>query len=145
MGGHICDGWKECEKEIGFADPYRLAIHSLLKNSLSIPGYTGTTILRSFAPDHFEGGAWDSGGRCVRTTPGGVSISSLTNWMYEIQTEEFQNVTGKNLLFHSISGTAISTATLLNLKPDHGVLKIQRFLNQISYHVCITALLSAPF
>lgn len=94
MGGHICDGWKECEKEIGFADPYRLAIHSLLKNSLSIPGYTGTTILRSFAPDHFEGGAWDSGGRCVRTTPGGVSISSLTNWMYEIQTEEFQNVTG---------------------------------------------------
>lgn len=95
LGGHICDGWKECEKEIGFADPYRTAIHHLLKDSLSIPGYTGTTILRTFAPDHFEGGAWDSGGRCKRTTPGGVPIGPLTNWMYEIQQEEFKNITGE--------------------------------------------------
>lgn len=102
LGGHICDGWKECEKEIGFADPYRTAIHHLLKDSLSIPGYTGTTILRTFAPDHFEGGAWDSGGRCKRTTPGGVPIGPLTNWMYEIQQEEFKNITGTNSLVFPI-------------------------------------------
>lgn len=94
LGGHICDGWEGCDKEIGFALPYRLAIHTLLQDSISIPGYSGTTILRTFAPDHFEGGSWDNGGKCVRTAPGGVPISSLTNWMYEIQIEEYQNVTG---------------------------------------------------
>jgi hypothetical protein len=94
LGGHICDGWEGCDKEIGFAGPYRKAIHTLLHDSLSIPGFNGTTVLRTFAPDHFEGGSWDNGGKCVRTEPGGVPISSLTNWMYEIQMEEFQNVTG---------------------------------------------------
>lgn len=94
LGGHICDGWEGCDKEIGFATPYRKAIHTLLHDNIFIPGYNGTTILRTFAPDHFEGGSWDNGGKCVRTEPGGVPISSLTNWMYEIQMEEFQNVTG---------------------------------------------------
>jgi hypothetical protein len=93
LGGHICDGWAECEKEIGFADPYRATIRTVLRDSLSIPGYTGTTILRTFAPEHFEDGSWNSGGQCVRTAPGGVPISSLTQWMYDIQIEVFRNVT----------------------------------------------------
>lgn len=93
LGGHICDGWAECKKEIGFADPYRATIRTVLRDSLSIPGYTGTTILRTFAPEHFEDGSWNSGGQCVRTAPGGVPISSLTQWMYDIQMEVFQNVT----------------------------------------------------
>lgn len=94
LGGHICDGWEGCDKEIGFAKAYQLAIHTVLQDSISIPGFSGTTILRTFAPDHFEGGSWDNGGKCVRTEPGGVPIGSLTKWMYEIQIEEFQNVTG---------------------------------------------------
>ena len=93
LGGHICDGWAECKNEIGFADPYRAAMQTVLRGSLSIPGYTGTTILRSFAPEHFEGGSWNNGGGCVRTEPGGVAMNSLTKWMYDIQMEEFQNVT----------------------------------------------------
>ncbi|KAG0615945.1 hypothetical protein M758_5G078500 [Ceratodon purpureus] len=93
LGGHICDGWAECEKEIGFADPYRTTIRTILRGSLSIPGYSGTTILRTFAPEHFEGGSWNNGGQCVRTAPGGVPVSSLTKWMYDIQMEEFLNVT----------------------------------------------------
>jgi hypothetical protein len=92
--GHTLDEWKECTKVIGFADPYRMAIHKALEGSLSIPGYTGTTILRSFAPDHFEDGEWDNGGQCVRISPGGVPMRDLTKYMYDIQIQEFQNVTG---------------------------------------------------
>lgn len=99
LGGHICDGWEGCDKEIGFALAYREAIHTVLKGSLTIPGYSGTTILRTFAPEHFEGGSWDNGGKCVRTAPGGVPISFLTKWMYDIQIEEFQNVTSRSLTY----------------------------------------------
>ncbi|KAG0553844.1 hypothetical protein KC19_12G043400 [Ceratodon purpureus] len=92
--GHIFDEWKECTKTIGFGDPYRMAIHNALQGSLSIPGYTGTTIFRTFAPDHFEDGQWHNGGKCVRTSPGGVPMTDLTKAMYDIQIQEFQNVTG---------------------------------------------------
>lgn len=94
IGGHICDGWPGCDKEIGFADAYTAGLHSILKGSLSIPGYKGVTVLRSFSPDHFEGGQWDNGGGCNRTSPGGVEISWLTKSMYEIQREVLLNVTG---------------------------------------------------
>ena len=92
--GHTFDEWKECTKTIGFGDPYRMAIHNALQGSLSIPGYTGTTIFRTFAPDHFEDGQWHNGGKCVRTSPGGVPMTDLTKAMYDIQIQEFQNVTG---------------------------------------------------
>lgn len=94
IGGHICDGWPGCDKEIGFADAYTAGFHTILKGSLSIPGFNGVTVLRSFSPDHFEGGQWDNGGHCNRTSPGGVEISWLTKSMYEIQREVLLNVTG---------------------------------------------------
>ena len=71
-----------------------MAIHNALQGSLSISGYTGTTILRTFSPDHFEDGQWHNGGKCVRTTPGDVPMRDLTKWMYDFQIQEFQNVTG---------------------------------------------------
>lgn len=94
LGGHVCDGWEGCVKEIGFADPYRMAVHNILNGSLSASGYKGVTVLRTFAPDHFEDGRWDTGGKCTRTSPGGVPVSFLTEWMYGIQKEQFANVTG---------------------------------------------------
>lgn len=90
----MCDGWEGCVKEIGFADPYRMAVHNILEGSLSAAGYTGVTVFRTFGPDHFEDGRWDTGGKCARTSPGGVPVSFLTEWMYGIQKEQFLNVTG---------------------------------------------------
>jgi hypothetical protein len=94
LGGHVCDGWEGCVKEIGFADPYRMAVHNILEGSLSATGYKGVTVFRTFGPDHFEDGRWDTGGKCARTSPGGVPVSFLTEWMYGIQKEQFLNVTG---------------------------------------------------
>lgn len=94
IGGHLCDGSKGCDEQIGFVDPYRAAIHNILRNTLTIPGYEGITILRTFSPDHFENGQWDTGGRCVRTTPGNSPISDLTRMMVNIQLDEYRNFKG---------------------------------------------------
>jgi len=72
-----------------------MALHNILRGVLSMPGFTGTTVLRSFSPDHFEGGSWSSDGQCARTEPGGVPISDMTKIMYEVQIQVFQNITGK--------------------------------------------------
>lgn len=94
IGGHTCDGWETECKEIGFSDAYRTAIRNVLQGILSIPGFTGSVVFRSFSPDHFENGRWDNGGECVRTTPGGVAMHYVTKWMLDIQKEAFKNVTG---------------------------------------------------
>ena len=91
-----CHADPPCFNEIGFADPYGTGIANILKGSLSIPGFSGTTVYRSFAPDHFEGGNWDTGGSCNRTTPGGVPLAYLAEWMYGIQIKQFKNVTGQH-------------------------------------------------
>jgi len=94
IGCHTWPGMPECT-DLGFLNPYRMAIHNIMQGVLSVPGFTGITILRSFAPDHFEGGSWSSDGQCLRTEPGGVPISDMSNAMYQVQIQVFQNVTGK--------------------------------------------------
>ncbi|XP_024402139.1 xyloglucan O-acetyltransferase 1 [Physcomitrium patens] len=87
-----CHAWPACFKQIGFAMPYEKALAYILKGSLSIPGYHGTTVYRSFGPEHFEHGDWNHGGKCNRTAPGGVPTSFLTGWMYNIQVKQFKKV-----------------------------------------------------
>ena len=89
-----CHGLPHCDKKIGFPDPYLKALAHVMRGSLTIPGFNGTVVYRSFSPEHFENGNWDTGGECVRTTPGGVSMSYDTDHMYGIQKKSFKNVTG---------------------------------------------------
>ncbi|KAG0504490.1 hypothetical protein KC19_11G144700 [Ceratodon purpureus] len=88
-----CHGLPHCDKKIGFPDPYLKALAHVMRGSLTIPGFNGTVVYRSFSPEHFENGNWDTGGECVRTTPGGVSMSYDTDHMYGIQKKSFKNVT----------------------------------------------------
>ncbi|CAK9228578.1 unnamed protein product, partial [Sphagnum troendelagicum] len=76
VGCHLCSSVRK--SIMGFHDAYRRALHNVLEGVLSIPGYKGITMFRSFAPDHFENGSWDSGGSCPRTVPGGVPFDSFT-------------------------------------------------------------------
>ncbi|PPR91035.1 hypothetical protein GOBAR_AA29657 [Gossypium barbadense] len=38
---------------------------TILSALVTHPNYTGLTIVRSFSPDHYEGGAWNTGGSCT--------------------------------------------------------------------------------
>eukprot|EP00850_Spirogloea_muscicola_P010130 SM000058S18560 [mRNA] locus=s58:545204:546914:- [translate_table: standard] len=46
------------------------ALATALGAALGAPGYAGLTVLRTFSPDHYEGGEWNTGGACAsRTAP----------------------------------------------------------------------------
>lgn len=58
------------------------------------PNYTGITILRSYSPDHYEGGAWNTGGSCTGKVeparPGNLVENGFTNIMHEKQVTGFE-------------------------------------------------------
>ncbi|KAK4751509.1 hypothetical protein SAY87_004991 [Trapa incisa] len=72
---------------------YRKAFRMAFKAINGRKGYRGVTILRTFAPSHFEGGMWNTGGRCDRTGPVRADEGVLRGAqlkLYTIQLEEFQ-------------------------------------------------------
>nr|GLL39104.1 protein trichome birefringence-like 19 [Ipomoea trifida] len=48
---------------------YRWALRTAFRAINRLEGFKGVTFLRSFAPQHFENGAFDEGGECVRKEP----------------------------------------------------------------------------
>ncbi|XVF53986.1 hypothetical protein PTKIN_Ptkin05aG0144900 [Pterospermum kingtungense] len=46
-------------------EAFGVSVETILSAILAHPNYTGLTILRSFSPDHYEGGAWNTGGSCT--------------------------------------------------------------------------------
>lgn len=104
IGCHHCGAAGDV-KEIGFFNAYRRAMRTVFKELGSIPGFAGTAVLRTFAPDHFENGGWDTSGTCPRTVPGGVAITEMNWMMHEIEVTELEkaraeggNVTQLHLL-----------------------------------------------
>ncbi|XP_073060438.1 protein trichome birefringence-like 19 [Primulina eburnea] len=47
----------------------RWAFRTAFRAINSAAGFDGVAFVRTFAPSHFEGGAWDDGGKCARTSP----------------------------------------------------------------------------
>lgn len=48
---------------------YQRVFWTALKSIKSLENFKGTTIVRTFAPSHFEGGEWNRGGNCLRKIP----------------------------------------------------------------------------
>ncbi|XP_051117344.1 protein trichome birefringence-like 19 [Andrographis paniculata] len=72
---------------------YRRAFRTALRAVNDAAGYTGVTFLRTFAPSHFEGAAWDKGGDCRRTRPfrrGETAMEDYSGEMYLVQLEELR-------------------------------------------------------
>lgn len=56
------------EMKINHTRAFEIAMNTALQKVGSHPGYTGLTILRTFTPDHYSGGSWDTGGSCTGET-----------------------------------------------------------------------------
>lgn len=72
---------------------YRRAFQTAFRAINAAANFSGVAFLRTFAPSHFEGGPWDSGGDCVRTTPFKRNETALEDFgleMYSIQLEELR-------------------------------------------------------
>ncbi|KAK4341380.1 hypothetical protein RND71_039881 [Anisodus tanguticus] len=72
---------------------YQRAIRTVLRTINNLENFKGITLVRTFAPSHFEGGEWNKGGNCVRERPftsNETSLEGLHLELYTIQIEEFK-------------------------------------------------------
>eukprot|EP00252_Welwitschia_mirabilis_P020495 TRINITY_DN5044_c0_g3_i1.p1 TRINITY_DN5044_c0_g3~~TRINITY_DN5044_c0_g3_i1.p1 ORF type:complete len:555 (-),score=89.41 TRINITY_DN5044_c0_g3_i1:315-1979(-) len=81
------------EQKMDSVEAFTIAMETALKAIVSHPDYKGLTILRTYSPDHYEGGAWNSGGSCTgKTSPytdANLVTSGFTDWMLSHQLKSF--------------------------------------------------------
>ncbi|OIV90713.1 hypothetical protein TanjilG_15099 [Lupinus angustifolius] len=95
VGGQLWWPDKSKPAKINSVEAYRISVETILSALVTHPNYTGITIVRSYSPDHYEGGAWNTGGSCTGKVkplaPGELLENEHTNDMHQ------QQVTGFNL------------------------------------------------
>ncbi|XP_042025025.1 protein trichome birefringence-like 19 [Salvia splendens] len=69
---------------------YRHAFRTAFRAIHAAAGYRGVTFVRTYAPSHFEGGAWDNGGDCVRKTPFTRNQTTLAEGASEFHTIQLE-------------------------------------------------------
>eukprot|EP00250_Pteridium_aquilinum_P017259 c23535_g1_i1 orf=517-1809(-) len=60
-------------------DALAIAMKTALMAITTHPHYKGLTILRTYSPDHYEGGAWNTGGSCTGKTQPADESELVTN------------------------------------------------------------------
>ncbi|KHN30547.1 hypothetical protein glysoja_029984 [Glycine soja] len=94
VGGQLWWPDKSRKMKIDSVKAYGISVETFLTAIATIPNYKGLTIVRSYSPDHYEGGAWNTGGSCTGKAkplaPGELVENVHTNIMHE------QQVTGFN-------------------------------------------------
>ncbi|KAF1880201.1 hypothetical protein Lal_00022330 [Lupinus albus] len=94
VGGQLWWPDKSKPMKINSVQAYRISVETILTALLTHPNYTGITIVRSYSPDHYEGGAWNTGGSCT----GKVKPLALGELVENVHTNDMheQQVTGFN-------------------------------------------------
>ncbi|TKY51957.1 YLS7 protein [Spatholobus suberectus] len=94
VGGQLWWPDKSRQMKIDNVKAYGISVETILTAIATLPNYTGLAIVRSYSPDHYEGGAWNTGGSCTgKVKPlalGQLVENGHTNIMHE------QQVTGFN-------------------------------------------------
>ncbi|KAJ7975710.1 protein trichome birefringence-like 19 [Quillaja saponaria] len=118
VGCHYCQ--LDNVKDLNMYYGYRKALRAAFRAINSLQNYKGTTILRSFAPMHFENGLWNEGGNCVRTKPfksNETQLEGRSLELYMIQLEEFRTAEreGKK---KGLKYRLLDTTQAMLLRPD---------------------------
>lgn len=99
LGGQLWWPDKTRQKNIDNIDAFGISVETILTSMVTHPNYTGLTIVRSFSPDHYEGGAWNTGGSCtgkVRPALDSELVENgFTNIMHEKQVAGFNRAMKK--------------------------------------------------
>eukprot|EP00268_Persea_americana_P038572 TRINITY_DN38197_c0_g2_i1.p1 TRINITY_DN38197_c0_g2~~TRINITY_DN38197_c0_g2_i1.p1 ORF type:complete len:440 (+),score=53.71 TRINITY_DN38197_c0_g2_i1:230-1549(+) len=118
VGCNYCqvDNLTDLTKYYGYQKAFRTAFQAIngLKN------FKGTTILRTFAPAHFENGIWNQGGNCVRTRPFRSNETRLDGFnleLYMTQLEEFK-VAQEEGSKRGLKFRLLDTTQAMLLRPD---------------------------
>ncbi|XP_047329809.1 protein trichome birefringence-like 18 [Impatiens glandulifera] len=65
VGGQLWWPDKSRVMKVNNIEAFKISTETILNAMATHPNYTGLTIVRSFSPDHYEGGAWNTGGSCT--------------------------------------------------------------------------------
>uniref|UniRef100_A0A5B7B8K1 Uncharacterized protein n=1 Tax=Davidia involucrata TaxID=16924 RepID=A0A5B7B8K1_DAVIN len=99
VGGQLWWPDKSHPKKINNIEAFGISVETILIAIVTHPNYTGLTIVRSYSPDHYEGGAWNTGGSCtgkVRPLLDGKLVENgFTNIMHEKQVTGFKRAIKK--------------------------------------------------
>ncbi|KAK4431586.1 protein YLS7 [Sesamum alatum] len=93
VGGQLWWPDNSREKKINSIEAFGVSVETILTAFGTHPNYTGLTIVRSYSPDHYEGGAWNTGGSCTGkerpASKGELVENSFTKIMHEKQVAGF--------------------------------------------------------
>lgn len=99
VGGQLWWPDKSRPMKVNNIEAFGISVETILTALGTHPNYTGLTIVRSFSPDHYEGGAWNTGGSCTgKTKPlaaGEIVENGFTNIMHEKQVNGFNGAIKK--------------------------------------------------
>lgn len=118
IGCHFC--LLENVPDLGMYFGFRRALRSAFKAINSLKNYNGITILRTFAPSHFENGMWNKGGNCVRTMPfrsNETRLEGANLELYMTQLEEFR-VADREGKKRGLRYRLLDTTQAMLLRPD---------------------------
>lgn len=65
VGGQLWWPDKSREMKVNNIEAFGISTETILTAIGTHPNYTGLAIVRSFSPDHYEGGEWNTGGSCT--------------------------------------------------------------------------------
>ncbi|XP_057759003.1 protein YLS7 [Arachis stenosperma] len=112
VGGQLWWPDKSRPMKINNVEAFGISVETMFTALAMHPNFTGLAILRSYSPDHYEGGAWNTGGSCTgKVKPLGLGElveNGHTNAMYEQQVKGFNHASkkatnGSKLLFMDIT------------------------------------------
>ncbi|KAG7032042.1 Protein trichome birefringence-like 18 [Cucurbita argyrosperma subsp. argyrosperma] len=93
VGGQLWWPDKSRRMKVNNIEAFQISVETILTALATSPNYTGLTIVRSYSPDHYEGGAWNTGGSCTGKdrplAPGERVENKFTNIMHDKQLSGF--------------------------------------------------------
>ncbi|KAK1669175.1 hypothetical protein QYE76_057334 [Lolium multiflorum] len=92
VGGQLWWPRQAGEMQINNIDAFGISVETCLTALATNPNFTGIAVLRTFSPDHYEGGAWNTGGSCTgKVKPlDEVVRNGFTDTMYGKQVASFR-------------------------------------------------------
>ncbi|KAG2312438.1 hypothetical protein Bca52824_023995 [Brassica carinata] len=102
VGGQLWWPDKSKPAKVSNVEAFGISVETILKAVAKHQNYKGLTILRTWSPDHYEGGAWNTGGSCTGKeeplSPGKLVKNGFTEVMYEQQARGFQRAVADDKL-----------------------------------------------
>ncbi|KAJ1696650.1 hypothetical protein LUZ63_005162 [Rhynchospora breviuscula] len=92
VGGQLWWPKDSGEMRVNNVEAFGISVETVLTSIANDPKFTGLAIVRSYSPDHYEGGAWNTGGSCTGKVEPVTEVvrSGFTDTMYSKQIGGFK-------------------------------------------------------